>query len=166
MLPHQGGVQVVCLVGTLLGPNEKRLNHVSQHLFQWLTVFLVHTENETREHGNDHDDGSGAGADTVPEQKEKRNAHECAAAKTDELSLGQVKHDFGFDFREVFGYRDVGQQKYLLFHLGAKKTAGSFANGFRVLGTITYLLFFLVNRRGYADNLAVHIECGPHKHRY
>ena len=91
-----------------MGAAVQGIRHVAQHLFQRLAVLFVQPEQEEGEHGNHHDDGGGAASQAASEQKIKRNADERAAAEADELPLGQVEDDLGFDFRQVFGYGDVG----------------------------------------------------------
>ena len=92
-LPHESGVQVVGSIGPPLGAQEHRLNYIAQHLFQRPTVFLIQPHNEQGQHGQHHEDGGGACAQAAPEQKEKRNADKRAAAKADELPLGQIKEE-------------------------------------------------------------------------
>ena len=59
---------------------------------------------EEGQHDEHHAHGRHAVPDRSPEQKEKRHADERPATEADQLPLGQIECDFGFDFRQVFGY--------------------------------------------------------------
>ena len=93
-------------VRSLLRPLEAALNEIMQNLFQRLSVALIHTEHEAREHDEDHDDRRCAAGQHRFEDKEKRQSDQDAAAETDELALGQVEDYLGFHLRQVFGDGD------------------------------------------------------------
>jgi len=89
VLPHKGGVSVVGLIGPLFGAQETALNHLLNHYFKGLAVPLKQSEQQSRQHGKNHQQGRRAVGKIVPGQKIKRPAREERAAEADQLPLGQ-----------------------------------------------------------------------------
>ena len=106
-LPFQHGIEVVCLVGTHLWPEEADLNDIAYDPFQRLSVLLIHGEQEEWEHHHDHRHGRCAVADMRSEHEEKRDADERTASEADKLPFGQIEQHFGLDGIEVLGDADV-----------------------------------------------------------
>ena len=97
LLPFYDGVEIVGLVWPLLGAQEQYIDDVPEHLFQRLTVSLVHGQQKSRNHDEYHHQCSRAHTDLVSEYKEKRYADERAAGEADELPLGEIEKNFCFD---------------------------------------------------------------------
>lgn len=74
MLPREGSIGVVGLVGALLGLDKAALDNLPHHHFKGLAVALVHCQQKARKHGEYHNQGRRAAGDAATEQKEKRNA--------------------------------------------------------------------------------------------
>lgn len=71
--------------------------HIILHnLFGRQAVLFVQRQKEEREHDQHHTQRGGTVPGAAPEQKEKRDADECAAAKTQELPLGQIEQHLIF----------------------------------------------------------------------
>lgn len=86
-LPHEHGVIIVGLVGSLLRPEKKHPGDIADDLFQRQAVFFIDGRQEKRQHDEHHANGRGTGAEVCRsfEQKEKRYANKRAAAETDKL---------------------------------------------------------------------------------
>ena len=95
-LPIERHIEIVGPVRPPLGTEEHHVQDVLQDLFRWLSVPLVHGEEEEREHEDDHDKDSRVDAQWRLEQEENGNADERPASETNELSFCQIKEDFGF----------------------------------------------------------------------
>ena len=91
---HEQCIVVVGLIRSNLRTQKSRLNIVRQHLFQRLSVFLVHTEKERREHNSHHAEGGGSIATRIPENEKQRHSNQCRRSEADELSLCQVESYF------------------------------------------------------------------------
>jgi len=89
VLPHKGGVSVVGLIGPFLGAQETALNHLLNHYFKGLVVPLKQSEQQSRQHGKNHQQGRCTVGKIVPGQKIKRSAREERTAEADQLPLGQ-----------------------------------------------------------------------------
>ena len=113
-LPLQYGIEVIGSIGPLLGTNNGHLNHVVDDLFQRTPVFLIHRQQEERQHEKHHAQSSGTVPDGFSQQKEQRNTYQRTGAEADQLSLGQIEHDLGFHFGQVFGYRYISHFGCLL----------------------------------------------------
>ena len=96
MLPHEGSIGVVGLVGSFLGLDEAALDNLPYHHFKGLAVALVQGQQEARQHGEHHNQGRRAASYPAPEQKIKRDAYEKRTAEADQLSFGKAKHNLGF----------------------------------------------------------------------
>ena len=86
-LPHKGGISVVGLVGPLLGLDEAALYDLAHHHFKGLAVFF---ESASRKPGSMANTIMSAAAlvGTRPRiKKEKRDAYQQRAAKTNELAF-------------------------------------------------------------------------------
>lgn len=90
MLPREGGIQVVGLIGPLLGPDEHGLYHLPGDHFKGLAVPLIEREQQPRKHGENHNQRRRAGGDAAPEYEKKRYAYEKRPAKTNQLPFRQA----------------------------------------------------------------------------
>ena len=93
-LPHKGGIGVFRAIRPLRRALEAALNEVMQNLFQWLTVALIHSKQEAREHDEDHNDCRCTAGQHRFEDKEKRQSDQDAAAETDKQNTNQLKINF------------------------------------------------------------------------
>ena len=100
-----GGVEVIRLIRPVFGANKACLIEMGQQLFERLSIFLIHSEQKKRHHGQNHHHSRQRRDDSVLQKQIKRHTDQCAASKADDLPLGQVKEQLGFDFRQVL--RDV-----------------------------------------------------------
>jgi len=96
VLPDQGRVSVVGLVGPLLWLDEAALDNLPYYHFKGLAVAFVQGQQEAGEHGEYHNQRGGAGGDAPPDQQKKRNANKKRTAKTDQLSFRQSQYHLGF----------------------------------------------------------------------
>lgn len=94
VLPHEGGVQVIGLVGPLLGPEKDGLYHLPGNHFKGLAVPFIQGEKQPRQHGEHHKERRRAGGDVAPEQEKKRYADEKRPAETDKLPFCQPEQHF------------------------------------------------------------------------
>ena len=97
MLPHEGSIGVIGLVGPFLGLDKAALDDLPYHHFKGLAVALVQGQQEARQHGEHHNECRRAGRDAAPDQKEKRDANKQRTAKTNELAFRQPEYYLGFD---------------------------------------------------------------------
>ena len=88
MLPHEGSIGVVGLVGPLLGLDEAALDDLPYHHFKGLAVALVKRHEKARQHDKDHEKRRRAGGDAAPYQQKKRAAYKQRTAKTNKLPFG------------------------------------------------------------------------------
>lgn len=68
MLPHEGSIGVVGLVGPFFRLDEAALDDLPHHHFKGLAVALVQGQQEARQHGKHHNQRRRAGGDTAPDQ--------------------------------------------------------------------------------------------------
>ena len=68
MLPHEGSIGVIGLVGPFLGLDKAALDDLPYHHFKGLAVALVQGQQEAGEHGEYHNQRGGAGGDAAPNQ--------------------------------------------------------------------------------------------------
>lgn len=94
VLPHEGGVQVIGLVGPLLGPDKDGLYHLPGNHFKGLAMPFIQGEKQPRQHGEHHKERRRASGDAAPEQEKKRYADEKRPAETDKLPLCQPEQHF------------------------------------------------------------------------
>ena len=92
-LPHQGGIEIVCLVDAYLRPDEFVLDQMPQEHFQRLPVLLIHGEQEKGQHHQDHAQRRRGSSQARLCQKEKRHAYQRRRSETDHLSFGQPEQD-------------------------------------------------------------------------
>ncbi len=97
MLPHEGSIGVVGLIGPFLGLDKAALDDLPYHHFKGLAVALIQGQQEARQHGEHHNERRRAGRDAAPDQKEKRDAYKQRTAKTNELAFRQPEYYLGFD---------------------------------------------------------------------
>ena len=97
MLPHEGSIGVIGLVGPFLGLDKAALDDLPYHHFQGLAVALIQRHEKARQHGKHHNERRRAGRDAAPDQKEKRDANKQRTAKTNELAFRQPEYYLGFD---------------------------------------------------------------------
>lgn len=97
MLPHEGSIGVIGLVGPFLGLDKAALDDLPYHHFKGLAVALVQGQQEARQHGEHHNQGRRAASHPAPDQKEKRDANKQRTAKTNELAFRQPEYYLGFD---------------------------------------------------------------------
>ena len=74
MLPHEGSIGVIGLVGPFLGLDKAALDDLPYHHFKGLAVPLKQSEQQSRQHGKNHQQGRRAVGKIVPGQKIKRSA--------------------------------------------------------------------------------------------
>ena len=110
MLPHEGSIGVIGLVGPFLGLDKAALDDLPYHHFKGLAVALVQGQQEARQHGEHHNQGRRAASHPAPEQKIKRDAYEKRTAEADQLPLRQVESDLRFNFCQVLGDRNIGHK--------------------------------------------------------
>lgn len=113
MLPRQGSIGVVGLVGPLLGLDEAAPDDLLHHHFKGLAVALIHCQQEARKHGEYHNQGRRAGGYAVADAKIKRDAYKKRTAKTNQLPFGKSKHHLGFYMGQILGDGYISQ----IFHL-------------------------------------------------
>lgn len=87
-------MQVIGLVGPLLGPDKDGLYHLPGNHFKGLAVPFIQGEKQPRQHGEHHKERRRAGGDAAPEQEKKRYADEKRPAETDKLPLCQPEQHF------------------------------------------------------------------------
>ena len=82
-----------------------------------LTIFLIHGQQESRNHGEDHQQRGHGISQRISGQKEKRNANQQTAAEADQLPLGQVEEHLGFDLGYVLrdGYIGHSEPSFLSY---------------------------------------------------
>ena len=102
-------------VGPGPGAQELGPDDVPGHLLQRQAVPLIHCKQERREHHPQHEKQAAGVADGPSRQQIGRDAHRCPAAKTDELALGEIKGNLGFDFGKVVWYVFIGNFNHLQF---------------------------------------------------
>lgn len=110
LLPLDHGIEIVCAIGPLLGPQKEYVDDVPKHLFQRLPVLLIHGQQKGRNHDKHHDKGGGTDADPVSEQKEKRYADNRARREADKLPLCETEKHLAFDLGKVFGYAYISRK--------------------------------------------------------
>ena len=90
-LPCKHGIVVVRLIRTLLRSEEANANDVAENNLQWLTILLVHGQQECWQHDNDHCHGGNTCSGESFDQKEQRYANQRAATETYELPFCEIK---------------------------------------------------------------------------
>ena len=115
MLPHEGSIGVVGLVGPFLGLDEAALDDLPYHHFKGLAVALVQGQQEARQHGKHHNQGRRAASYPAPEQKIKRDAYKKRTAEADQLPFGKAKHNLGFYTGQVLWDGHISQSSHLRF---------------------------------------------------
>jgi|GEM_PF-1396167 len=122
-LPFQHGIEIVGLIGSVLGADKPHLHIVVDDLFQGLAVFFVDSQHEKGQHDQYHAQRGCAGTDMAFQKEEQRNADQPAGAKAHKLPLCQVEHHLCFYFAQVLGDVDVGHKKpSFLESMGVKHT--------------------------------------------
>ena len=101
MLPHEGSIGVIGLVGPFLGLDKAALDDLPYHHFEGLAVALVQGQQEAWQHGKHHNQGRRTASHPASEQKIKRDAYEKRTAEADQLPFGKPKQHFGFYFRQI-----------------------------------------------------------------
>ena len=114
MLPHEGSIGVVGLVGPLLGLDEAALDNLPYHHFKGLAVALVQSQQQARQHGKHHNQGRRAAGHPAPEQKIKRDAYKKRTAEADQLPFGKAKHNLGFYAGQILGNGHISQSDHLV----------------------------------------------------
>ncbi len=112
-MPFKDGIEIVGCVGTLLRTDEAHLNDVAHDFFEGLSVLFIHSQQEKREHDDNHAKSRYTGSCAAFEQKEQRYTNEGTAAEADELSFCKIEHDLGFYGVQVFGDGDISQYIHL-----------------------------------------------------
>ena len=92
------GVKVIGFVGTLFWSDKFCLNNIFQHCLKGLSVLLIHSEQEARQHDEYHHKCRKACPCAVFEQKEKRQSDYKGCRKANNLPFCQIKRNFCFDF--------------------------------------------------------------------
>lgn len=111
VLPFQHGIEIVGLIGPVLGADKPHLHIVVNDLFKGLAVLFIDCQHEKREHDKHHAQRGCTGADIAFQQEEQRDADQPAATKAHKLALGQVEHHLCFYFAQVLGDVDIGHKK-------------------------------------------------------
>lgn len=114
MLPHEGSIGIVGLIGPFLGLDEAALDDLPYHHFKGLAVALVQSQQEARQHGEHHNQGRRAASHPAPEQKIKRDAYEKRTAEADQLSFGKAKHNLGFYTGQILWDGHISQSNHLV----------------------------------------------------
>ena len=114
MLPHEGSIGVVGLIGPFLGLDKAALDDLPYHHFKGLAVALIQGQQEARQHGEHHNQGRRAASHPAPEQKIKRDAYEKRTAEADQLPFGKAKHNLGFYAGQVLGNSRISQSNHLV----------------------------------------------------
>lgn len=114
MLPHEGSIGVVGLVGPLFGLDEAALDDLPHHHFKGLAVALIQGQQKARQHGKHHNQRRRAASHPAPEQKIKRDAYQKRTAETNQLPFGESKHDFGFYMGQILGDSHISQSNHLI----------------------------------------------------
>ena len=96
VLPFQHGIEIVGLIGSVLGADKPHLHIVVDDLFKGLAVLLVDCQHEKGQHDQHHAQRGRTGTDAAFQQKEQRDADQSAAAKAYKLPLCQIEHHFCF----------------------------------------------------------------------
>ncbi len=123
VLPFQHGIEIVGLIGSVLGADKPHLHIVVDDLFKGLAVLLVDCQHEKGQHDQHHAQRGRTGTDAAFQQKEQRDADQSAAAKAYKLPLCQIEHHFCFYLAQVLGDVDVGHRKpSFLKSMGIKHT--------------------------------------------
>ena len=91
VLPHQGSVEIVGLIGSDFRADEFTLDKVPGNDLQRLTVFLIHGEEEQREHDDNHSHGRKAQVASASEQEKGRDTNQRRRPEADELPFCQAK---------------------------------------------------------------------------
>ena len=103
MLPHEGGVQVIGLVGPLLGPEKDGLYHLPGNHFKGLAVPFIQGEKQPRQHGEHHKERRRAGGDAAPEQEKSGTPMKSAPLKQTSCRFVSPNSIFDFTFVKSFG---------------------------------------------------------------
>jgi len=98
LLSRKWSIDILRFVRSDAGTGELGPEDVSYHLFKGQAVPLIHGKHERREHHHQHDEHGPGAAKGAPGEQIGRDAHQRRAAKADELALGEVKGNLGFDF--------------------------------------------------------------------
>ena len=114
MLPHEGSIGVVGLVGPLLGLDKAALDDLPYHHFKGLAVALIQGQQQARQHGENHNQGRRAASHPAPEQKIKRDAYKKRTAEADQLPFGKAKHNLGFYAGQILGNSHISQSNHLV----------------------------------------------------
>ena len=69
MLPHEGSIGVIGLVGPFLGLDEAALDNLPYHHFKGLAVTLIHGKQKSRQHDKHHEQGRRTGGEIVTGEK-------------------------------------------------------------------------------------------------
>lgn len=115
MLPHEGSIGVVGLVGPLLGLDKAALNDLPYHHFKGLAVALIQGQQQARQHGKHHNQGRRAAGHPATEQKIKRDAYKKRTAEADQLPFGKAKHNLGFYTGQILWDGHISQSSHLRF---------------------------------------------------
>lgn len=103
-LPHYGRIEVVGFVWPLLRADKADLHDIADDFFQRLSVLLIHGEHEKRQHDKHHEKGCRTAADVSLDEEKDRKPNQKSSAEADDLALGQVEGDLGFDCVHILGY--------------------------------------------------------------
>src|SRR3712207_2350857 len=95
-LPFDYGVEVFRLIGSFFRTDNFCLYDVLYQRFKGLPVSLIHSEQEARQHYDNHHERRKACSRAVFEQKEERQSRKESRRKEYELSFCQIERDFCF----------------------------------------------------------------------
>ena len=112
VLPHEGSIGVVGLVGPFLWLDEAALDDLPYHHFKGLAV--VQGQQEARQHGEHHNQGRRAASHPAPEQKIKRDAYKKRTAEADQLPFGKAKHNLGFYTGQILWHGHISHSNHLV----------------------------------------------------
>ena len=101
-------------VGPGAGPEEAGADDVPHHLLKRQAVLFVHRHEERREHDSQHEEHGPGAADRPTGQQIGGDPHQPAASEANELPLGEVERQLGFDPGQVIGDIHIGYGKSLL----------------------------------------------------
>ena len=114
LLSGERRVDILGSVGPGAGTEEAGVDDVPHHFLKGQAVLFVHRHEERREHDPQHEEHGPGASDGPTGQQVDGDAHQPAAAKANELPLGEVKRQLGLDPGQVVGDIHIGQKSTLL----------------------------------------------------
>ena len=91
VLPFQHGIEIVGLIGSVLGADKPHLHIAVNDLFKGLAVLFIDCQHEKREHDKHHAQRGRTGTDIAFQQEEQRDADQPAGAEAGNSSVINTK---------------------------------------------------------------------------